>query len=216
VVAKDLLGKYLVRKIGDEIRAGKIVEIEAYIGPEDKASHAYGGKVTARNKAEFMLGGHVYIYLVYGMYWQLNLSTSREGRPECVLIRALEPLADDKSARASLGVIRHRRPYRFTASSFVKQLRHRKMMDDTGIYTLQRLPLTNGPGKLCKWLKLNKSFYGEDVTTSKRFWVEDRGVRISKSQIANSARIGIDYAGSYWASRLWRFHIKDSPYISKA
>ncbi|MFN7088730.1 MAG: DNA-3-methyladenine glycosylase, partial [Candidatus Paceibacteria bacterium] len=65
-VAKDLLGKYLVRKIGHKIRAGKIVETEAYIGPEDRASHAYGGKVTSRNKAEFMIGGHVYIYLVYG------------------------------------------------------------------------------------------------------------------------------------------------------
>jgi len=87
-----MLGKYLVRKIGSKKLIGKIVETEAYIGPEDKASHAYQGKITERNKAEYLIGGHIYIYLVYGMYWQLNISTGNEGQPECVLIRALEPV----------------------------------------------------------------------------------------------------------------------------
>ena len=87
-VAKQMLGKYLVHKK----LVGKIVETEAYVGPKDKASHAFGGKITKRNKAEWLIGGHIYIYLVYGMYWQLNISTGKEGKPECVLIRALEPL----------------------------------------------------------------------------------------------------------------------------
>lgn len=97
-VAKQMLGKYLVHNpstsSGQEPKrlVGKIVETEAYIGPEDKASHAFGNKITKRNKAEWLIGGHIYIYLVYGMYWQLNISTGKEGRPECVLIRALEPL----------------------------------------------------------------------------------------------------------------------------
>lgn len=91
-VAKQMLGKYLVHETKNGKLVGKIVETEAYIGTEDKASHAYGGKVTKRNKAEWLIGGHIYIYLVYGMYWQLNISTGDEGKPECVLIRALEPL----------------------------------------------------------------------------------------------------------------------------
>ena len=92
VVSKDILGKYLVHKTDKGKLSGKIVEVEAYVGPHDKASHATGGKITPRNKAEFMVGGHIYIYLVYGMYWQLNISTGKEGYPECFLIRALEPV----------------------------------------------------------------------------------------------------------------------------
>ncbi len=90
-VSKELLGKYLVHRTKGGILSGKIVETEAYIGPQDKASHAFGGKATTRNLAEYLKGGHIYIYLVYGMYWQFNISTLKEGKPECVLIRALEP-----------------------------------------------------------------------------------------------------------------------------
>ncbi|MBI5417070.1 DNA-3-methyladenine glycosylase [Candidatus Poribacteria bacterium] len=89
--AKNLLGKYLIHNQDDNKISGKIVETEAYTGVEDRASHGFGGKITERNKAEFMIGGHIYIYLVYGMYWQLNISTGLEGIPECVLIRAVEP-----------------------------------------------------------------------------------------------------------------------------
>ncbi len=115
-VAKELLGKYLVRRIGKKKLEGKIIETEAYIGPKDRASHAFGNKLTPRNLAEYFIGGHIYIYLVYGMHWQLNISTYKEGKPECVLIRALD-----------LG------------------------------------RLADGPGKVCRYLKLDKSFYGEKV-----------------------------------------------------
>lgn len=161
-VAKKLLGKYLVRKIGQKRLSGKIIETEAYIGPKDKASHAFGGKVTKRNQAEYLIGGHVYIYLVYGMYWQMNFSTGQAGQPECVLIRAL-----DKGKE------------------------------------------TSGPGKLCRYLKLDESFYGEDLTKSKRIWLEDRGERVKPWQIKATARIGIDYAGPYWSKRKWRFVLKN-------
>lgn len=171
-IAKNLLGKYIVRKIGRETLSGKIVETEAYIGPQDKASHAFGGKITPRNKAEYLIGGHIYIYLVYGMYWQLNISTYKDGKPECVLIRAL----DFKEA--------------------------------------------SGPGKLCRYLKLDKSFYGEDVTKSDRIWLEDpvpeqarygasRGTGNARSKIIATKRIGIDYAGPYWANIEWRFVLKN-------
>lgn len=90
-VAKELLGKYIVHKVRGQKIIGKIVETEAYPTADDKASHAYGYKHTPRNRAEYMIGGHIYIYLVYGMYWQLNISTGSQGKPECVLIRSLEP-----------------------------------------------------------------------------------------------------------------------------
>ena len=85
IVAKKLLGCFLVRRIGKKLLIGRIVETEAYPGPSDRASHAFDGKVTARNKIEYEKGGYVYIYLVYGMYWQLNITTGRAGYPECVL-----------------------------------------------------------------------------------------------------------------------------------
>ena len=160
-VAKELLGKYIIRKIGRKKLEGKIIEVEAYIGPQDKASHAYKGKTTFRNRAEYLIGGHIYIYLVYGMYWQLNISTSQAGKPECVLIRGLD-----------LG------------------------------------KLADGPGKLCLYLKLDKSFYAEYLTKSKKIWLEDRGEKIKPSQIVATRRIGIDYAGPYWSRRKWRFYLK--------
>lgn len=160
LVAKELLGKYIVRKIGKKELVGKIIETEAYIGPQDKASHAYKGKVTKRNAVEYLIGGHIYIYLVYGMHWQFNIVTSLAGKPECVLIR---------------GII------------------------------LTNGTLVDGPGKVCRELKLDKSFYGEDLTQSKRIWLEDRGEKIKPAQITATKRIGIDYAGPYWSRRKWRF-----------
>lgn len=174
IVAKDLLGKYLVRKIGKKKLIGKIVETEAYIGPEDRASHAFGGKITDRCKTEYLIGGHIYIYLCYGVYWMLNITTEKAGKPECVLIRALEPLGERER--------------------------------------LERI--ASGPGKLCYWLRLNKSFDGKDLTKSKRIWLEDRGIKIKKSDIVAKERIGIDYAGS-WAKKPWRFYIEDNSFVSK-
>jgi len=165
-IAKALLGKYIVRRYRGKELVGKIIETEAYVGPQDKASHAYKGKITLRNKAEYLKGGHIYIYLVYGMYWQLNISTFKEKKPECVLVRAIEVSGE-------------------------------------------KISLTNGPGKLCQYLKLDKSFYGEDLTKSKRIWLEDRKEKIGSCQIVSTPRIGIDYAGPYWSRRKLRFLIKD-------
>ncbi len=90
-VAKNLLGKIIVRKIGKEILAGKIVETEAYIGENDPACHAFGG-MTPRNKIMYLLGGHAYVYFTYGMHYCFNVVTEREGFPSAVLIRAVEPI----------------------------------------------------------------------------------------------------------------------------
>lgn len=89
-VARQLLGKYLVRNHPDGITAGKIVETEAYVGPEDKASHASRGR-TPRTAIMFGPAGCAYVYLIYGFYHCLNIVTERVGYPAAVLIRAVEP-----------------------------------------------------------------------------------------------------------------------------
>jgi DNA-3-methyladenine glycosylase len=88
-VARSLIGKYLVRVIDGRTVAGKIVEVEAYVGPEDKACHASKGR-TQRTDVMFGPGGVAYVYLIYGMYHCLNVVTEREEFPSAVLIRAIE------------------------------------------------------------------------------------------------------------------------------
>ena len=88
-VARSLIGKYLVRKIDDCILSGKIIEVEAYVGPEDKACHASKGR-TQRTEVMFGPAGVAYVYLIYGMYYCLNVVTEREEFPSAVLIRAIE------------------------------------------------------------------------------------------------------------------------------
>jgi DNA-3-methyladenine glycosylase len=102
-VARDLLGKKLVvpNKSGKRV-SGIIVETEAYRGPEDRASHAYGGRHTNRTKTMYGIGGTAYVYFVYGMYNQFNVVTNVENTPHAVLVRALEPAE-------GLDIIRRRR-----------------------------------------------------------------------------------------------------------
>lgn len=92
-VARQLLGTTLVRRMvaGGEMR-GRIVETEAYIGPEDSASHAHLNRFTARTAVMFGPAGHAYVYLTYGMHHMLNVVTEAEGFPAAVLVRALEPV----------------------------------------------------------------------------------------------------------------------------
>ncbi|MCD6550158.1 DNA-3-methyladenine glycosylase [bacterium] len=102
IIARKLLGKYLVRRISGKKKIAKIVETEAYIGPEDKASHAYGGRITQRTSPLYLKGGFTYIYLCYGIHWLFNIVTREEGIPECVLIRAVEPLVKGKQDSSEL------------------------------------------------------------------------------------------------------------------
>ena len=90
-LAKQLLGKLLYRVLGNgEVLCGRIVETEGYLGEVDKACHAFGGKRTARSEPMYMAPGTAYVYIIYGMYHCLNISSQEPGA--CVLIRALEPL----------------------------------------------------------------------------------------------------------------------------
>lgn len=97
-VAKGLLGKYLVHVTDGVPRIGKIVEVEAYLGPHDLAAHSARG-LTERTKIMFGPPGHAYVYMIYGMYFCMNVVTEREGHASAVLLRALEPIenVEDKT-----------------------------------------------------------------------------------------------------------------------
>jgi DNA-3-methyladenine glycosylase len=103
-LAKALLGQILVRRLEDGRElAGRIVEVEAYLGVEDRAAHSYGGRRTKRNASMWKDAGHAYVYFTYGMHWCLNVVADREGVPTACLIRALEPLAGIEEMRKRRG-----------------------------------------------------------------------------------------------------------------
>ena len=155
-VAPELLGKIIVRKFNDQYLVKyKITEVEAYRGTKDLACHASKGK-TKRTEVMFREGGLVYVYLIYGMYWMLNIVTGNVNEPNAVLIRGLENIS--------------------------------------------------GPGRVGKSLQLDKSFYGESLTSSGRIWIENSNQRIKYHA---TPRIGIDYAGEPWIQKPWRFLIRD-------
>jgi DNA-3-methyladenine glycosylase len=90
-VARDLLGKVLVREVDRAPMWGRLVEVEAYLGPDDEAAHSFKGHRSPRNDVMFGLAGHAYVYFTYGMHHCLNFVTREEGVPQAVLVRALEP-----------------------------------------------------------------------------------------------------------------------------
>ena len=154
-VAPKLLGKIIVRKLNN----GKVIkfiitEVEAYSGDGDLACHASKGKTT-RTDVMFRDGGVVYVYLIYGMYWMLNIVTGKENDAAAVLIRGIEGIS--------------------------------------------------GPGRVGKALQLDKSFYGENLFTSERIWIENA---VPVNKFSTSPRIGINYAGEPWISKPWRFLMK--------
>lgn len=182
-VARDLLGKILVRYIEGEEYRFKIVETEAYMGKDDKGAHAYGGKKTPRTAPMFEEGGITYIYLIYGMYNCLNIVANVKDIPQGVLIRAVEPV-DEKSinfARAN------------------RNIRSKKVED-----------LTNGPGKLCKAMKIDRTLNATSVLGKGELWIEDAPLC---TDIVTDKRINIPYAEEYQDVE-WRFYIRGNSFIS--
>ena len=149
-VARDILGKYLVREFSRGKAILKIVEAEAYLGKEDAASHSYRGKVTARNKVMYKEGGVFYIYKIYGMYYCLNVVANKKDIPEAVFIRAAEPLAGIKI-----------------------------MQMNRGLRAENLKSLSNGPGKLSQALKLDVGFYGRSVENKEFYFLKGEKVPFS-------------------------------------
>lgn len=179
-VAQELLGKFLIRKIGRRLISGMITEVEAYIGPEDKASHASrlwrGSPRAARGRTkrtEVMFGkaGYWYIYLVYGMHYCLNIVTEKKNYPAAVLIRSI--CTNGANVKLPLGVC---------------------------------ADCVRGPGRVSKYFKINKKFNTKPADKKTGLYIENRGIKIKPRDISRGKRIGVDYAGK-WENRLWRFYL---------
>lgn len=163
-VAKELLGKYLIRDTNDTRFTARIVDVEAYIGEKDLACHASKGR-TKRTEVMFGPAGVTYVYLIYGMYDLLNIVTESIDFPAAILIRGIEVTGSNADGP----------PTRI-----------------------------EGPGRLTRFLHINRDLNGFDMTVGHTLWMEDRGEPIPRQAIRTSPRIGVNYAGE-WAKKPWRF-----------
>lgn len=183
-LARDLLGKFLCTKIDGSLCTGKIVETEAYRGPDDRACHAYNDRRTPRTEVMYKKGGVSYIYICYGMHHLMNVVTGPAESAHAVLIRALEP-ADGIEVMA--------------------ERRNMEIMDPR---------ITKGPGALSAALGLRSSLTGAHLyDASSPVWIEDRGFLYVDEAICTGKRIGVESAGdaAHWP---WRFFVKDCRYVS--
>ena len=142
-IAKDLLGKVLVTKWNGIVSSGRIVEVEAYNGVIDKASHAFAGRRTARNEIMYAKGGVAYVYLCYGIHHLFNVVTNNPQTPHAILIRALEPVKGIDSMLKRVG---------------------KNKLDNT---------LTKGPGNLSKSLGLLTKHSGCSLRSKELFIADD-------------------------------------------
>lgn len=186
-VAKDMLGKILVHELDGQRIAMKITETEAYMGIGDKASHAYGGRRTKRVEVMYGNPGFSYVYMIYGMYYCFNITTNEKEIPHAVLIRAGEPTEGIEL----MSYNRFGKPY---------DKLEKKQIEG----------LTNGPGKLCQSLSIDKKLNGIDIC-SDILYLEDN--KNESFNIVKTKRVGIDYAEEA-KDFPWRFYIEGNKYIS--
>ena len=191
-VARDLLGKVLVTEFDGRRTSGRIVEVEAYNGVGDRASHAWSGRRTRRTEVMFGAGGTAYVYLIYGIHHLFNVVTNKKDIPHAVLVRALEPMEGIEVMRERLG----------------KPGEARKGGGDGAV----DYSLTRGPGNLSRALGLRTVHTGASLLGGE-IWIGDDGYRPKRSEIIAGPRIGVDYAGVD-AGLPYRFFIKGSPYVS--
>jgi len=166
-VAKALLGKILVHDSAEGTAAGRIVETEAYSGPEDQAAHSSGGRRTARNEVMYGPKGYAYVYFIYGLYYCLNVTAGEvPGKPEAVLLRGLEPVAGEDI------MAKRRRVTEGKAAN-----------------------LTNGPSRLCMAMGISQLQNKADLTAPP-LYINDAPA-VSPEDIVETIRIGVDYAGEW-------------------
>lgn len=195
-LAQSLIGKVLVRCTENGLTAGIISETEAYMGVIDKASHAYNGRRTERTETLYLPGGHAYVYLIYGIYSCMNITANEGGNPEAVLIRGVVPCHGfDRMLinYADFSAYRTRQK-KFSAEKYMKA----------------PYKLTDGPGKLCAAMAIDRNLDKADMCRSSdtycptaEIFVADMGITPVHG-ISASPRIGIDYAEEA-ALFPWRF-----------
>jgi len=184
-LARRLLGQRLVSRIGGTRTSGIIVETEAYLGPEDRAAHSFGGRRTPANESMWGGGGQAYVYFVYGMHHCVNVVAARAGNPAAVLVRALHPEDGLDAMLARRGS------------------------------APRETSLCSGPAKLCEALGITRAHDGEDLAEGRLLFLERvRSRALPRSSIAVGPRIGIDYAGD-WRDAQLRFAVRDSPHLSR-
>ncbi len=154
-VARACIGKVVVHAGPDGVVAGRIVETEAYRGPEDLAAHSAGGRRTRRTEVMYGPPGRTYMFLLYGMHWALNFVVGEPGEPHAVLVRAIEPVLGLDAMRARRG----------------------PRVGDRN--------LTSGPGKLCQALGLDGAAYGEDLCGSRLWLEDGRAGAVGRSSRIN-------------------------------
>ncbi|MBI4547298.1 MAG: DNA-3-methyladenine glycosylase [Ignavibacteriae bacterium] len=192
-VAKDLLGKYFCRRIDRQLLIGKIVEVEAYLGETDPASHAYRGQ-TIRNEVMFWEGGHLYVYFTYGMHFCANVVTEEKGKGRAILLRAVEPIKGIKLMCRNRGFTTDGTPAR----------RSPPLRTAGGDYRM----LANGPAKLCDAFGIKKAQNGTDLLGDEIYIAN--GETIPESKIISTIRIGVKNG----SDKKWRFYIEGNRWVS--
>ncbi len=167
MVSRELLGKLVVRRRRGKVLAGRIVEVEAYLGADDLAAHAAAG-LTARNAVLFGPPGHVYVYFIYGMYYCLNVSCLPDGEAGGVLIRALEPVTGLKEMARARGL---------------------NDFNPESVHDLRKL--TSGPGRLCQALGITRPRDNAKDAVSPRSDLQVMEDDFKPGRILVTPRIGI-------------------------
>lgn len=188
-VCRDILGCTLVRILdGKKLRA-TIVEVEAYTGPEDDASHAWQGKKTEANKSMYLAPGFSYVYQRKGHIHCFNITTDEEGHPGALLIRSVAPLSN------------------------IDVFNENRMADRKNPINKVNM-LCAGPGKMCKCLKISLEHDGLDLLTNNEIWVEPAAEPLAPGDVIADRRVRIDYAGWRAANAPLRFTIKGHSAVS--
>jgi len=208
-VARELLGAVLVRELEDgRVLRGRIVEVEAYVGEEDKACHARAG-LTPRTAPLYGPPGFAYVYLTYGMHYLLNAVTEPEGHPAAVLIRAAEPLEGieamiaGRAMRAGGG--------RATRAGGERAGGERAgSARPNGHVALHNL--ASGPAKLTQAFGLDLRHNRADLS-GPALWIEP-GATIPDARVRTSPRIGCETARAPWDKIAWRFYAAGSPFVT--
>jgi len=184
IVARELVGCSLFTDVAGSRCGGTIVEAEAYVGPGDRASHSFGNRRTPRTEVQFGPRGLLYVYRIYGLHSCVCVVSGVPNAPEVVLIRAFKPTAGEL-----VMVERRGGPAHCTSA----------------------VDIASGPGRVCSALGISQEWYGLDLCSEERIWIE---AATPLGKVIAAARVNIDYAAED-ALRPWRFLLQDDRFVSR-